>query len=107
MLDYRIRRDNSFLTLGYTRSRIRPWALDGGNEGSNNYALVIRPDGSSERYAFGSGITVDTDDVIRIITGAGGGYGDPRKRDPEKVRADIKNGLITPDRAAAIHGVKA
>ena len=32
-LDYRIRRDDSFLTLGYTRSRILPGALDGGREG--------------------------------------------------------------------------
>ena len=31
-----------FLTLGYTRSRILPWSLDGGNEGSANYALVLR-----------------------------------------------------------------
>jgi N-methylhydantoinase B len=105
-LDYRIRRDNSFLTLGYTRSRIKPWAVDGGQEGSPNYALVMRKDGTSERYAFGSGIRVDEDDVIRIITGAGGGSGDPKKRAPEKVRADVKNGFITPERAAEIYGVK-
>jgi N-methylhydantoinase B len=49
---------------------------------------------------------VDTDDVIRIITGAGGGLGDPRERDPEAVRRDVKNGLITPERAREVHGVK-
>jgi N-methylhydantoinase B len=103
-LDYRIRRDNSFLTLGYTRSRILPWSLDGGNEGSANYILVMRTDGTSERYAFGSGIRVDTDDVIRIITGAGGGIGDPKARDPAKVADDIKNGFITAERAAKVHG---
>jgi N-methylhydantoinase B len=104
-MDYRIRRDNSFLTLGYTRSRIVPWSLNGGNEGSGNYALVMRTDGSQERYAFGSGIRVDTDDVIRIITGAGGGLGDPRERDPEAVKRDVKNGLITAERAREVHGV--
>jgi N-methylhydantoinase B len=105
-MDYRIRRDNSFLTLGYTRSRIVPWALDGANEGSANYALVMRTDGSSERYAFASGVRVDTDDVIRIITGAGGGIGDPRDRDPALVAEDIRNGFITPERAAEVHGYR-
>ncbi|MDR3473919.1 MAG: hydantoinase B/oxoprolinase family protein [Devosia sp.] len=103
-LDYRIRRDNSFLTLGYTRSRILPWALDGANEGSGNYALVMRKDGSSQRYAFGSGIRVDKDDVIRIITGAGGGIGDPRERDRAAIAEDIRNGFITPERAHEVYG---
>ncbi|WP_319520627.1 hydantoinase B/oxoprolinase family protein [uncultured Martelella sp.] len=106
MLDYRIRRDDSFVTIGYTRAKIRPWALEGGNEGSNNYALIRRKDGGEERYAFVSGLRVDKDDVIRIITGAGGGYGDPKKRDPAKVKADIKNGFLTPERAAEVFGLR-
>jgi len=104
-LDYRIRRDDSFLTLGYTRSRILPWSLDGGNEGSANYALVLRKNGQSERYAFASGIRVDKDDVIRVITGAGGGVGDPRERDPALVRENIRNGYITAERASEVYGV--
>ena len=106
-LDYRIRRDDSFLTLGYTRSRILPWSLDGGNEGSANYALVMRKDGSSERYAFASGIRVDKDDVIRVITGAGGGLGNPKERDPAKVAEDVRNGLISAERAAEVYGYRA
>ncbi len=106
-LDYRIRRDDSFLTLGYTRSRILPWSLDGGNEGSANYALVMRKDGSSERYAFASGIRVDKDDVIRVITGAGGGPGNPKERDPAKVAEDVRNGLISAERAAEVYGYRA
>lgn len=105
-MDYRIRRDNSFLTLGYTRSKILPWSLDGGTEGSSNHAVVMRTDGSSERYAFGSGIRVDRDDVIRIMTGAGGGFGNPRDRDPELVREDVKNGYLTAEHAAEVYGVK-
>ena len=66
---------------------------------------VMRKDGTSERYAFASGVRVDKDDVIRIMTGAGGGLGDPKLRDPDAVRRDIKNGLITPERAREVHGV--
>ncbi|KQV33353.1 MULTISPECIES: hydantoinase B/oxoprolinase family protein [unclassified Rhizobium] len=105
-LDYRIRRDDSFLTLGYTRSRILPWSLDGGSEGSANYALVMRKDGSSERYAFASGIRVDKDDVIRVITGAGGGLGNPKERDPAKVAEDVRNGLISAERAQEVYGYR-
>jgi N-methylhydantoinase B len=35
--------ENSFLTAGYTRSRILPWALEGGLEGSPNYVEVPAP----------------------------------------------------------------
>ena len=105
-LEYRVRTDNGFLTAGYTRSKIKPWALEGGLEGSGNYVEVIKTDGSQERYSFVSGLTVNRDDVIRVITSCGGGYGDPKKRDPEKIKADIKNELLTLERAQEIYGVK-
>ena len=103
-LDYRVRANGSFLTAGYTRSRILPWALDGGREGSPNYVQVIRTDGSTERYAFASGVTVNKDDVIRVVTGAGGGLGDPRKRERAAIEQDIRNGFLTPERAREVHG---
>jgi N-methylhydantoinase B len=101
-LDYRIRSDNSFLTLGYTRSKILPWPQEEGHEGSANYVMVIRKNGDEERYAVGSEIRVDTDDVIRIFTGAGGGFGNPAERDPLLTAADLKNGYITPAQAEEI-----
>ncbi len=104
-LDYRIRANDSFLTAGYTRSKFPPWALDGGNEGSPNYVDVIRKDGSTEHYSFVSGLTMNQDDVIRIVTGIGGGLGDPKERDPEAVKEDVKNGLISPERARDVYGV--
>ena len=105
-LEYRVRTDNGFLTAGYTRSKIKPWALEGGLEGSGNYVEVIKTDGSQERYSFVSGLTVNRDDVIRVITSCGGGYGNPKKRDAEKIKADIKNELLTLERAQEIYGVK-
>ncbi|MEM1362253.1 MAG: hydantoinase B/oxoprolinase family protein [Pseudomonadota bacterium] len=104
VLEYRIRTENGFLTAGYTRCKITPWSLEGGHEGSGNYVDVIKPDGT-ERYSFVSGLDVTTDDVIRIVTSCGAGYGDPKARDPDAVRADIKNGLITEARAQEVHGL--
>jgi N-methylhydantoinase B len=105
ILEYRIRTENGFLTAGYTRSRIKPWSLEGGEEGSGNFVEVIKADGNAETHSFVSGMALTTDDVVRVITSSGAGYGDPKARDPEAVRRDVKNGLITAERAAAIHGV--
>ena len=104
-LEYRIRTTNGFLTAGYTRTKIKPWPLEGGREGSGNFIEVFKTDGSEERYSFVSGLTVNTDDVIRVVTSCGAGFGDPKKRDPEKVKADVKNGLLTPERAKKVYGV--
>ncbi|MFT4959076.1 MAG: N-methylhydantoinase B [Paracoccaceae bacterium] len=104
-LEYRVRTDNGFLTAGYTRSKIKPWSLEGGNEGSGNYVEVIKADGSEERYSFVSGLTVNKDDVIRVVTSCGGGHGDPKKRDPEAVAADIRNGIISKERARDVYGI--
>ena len=104
-LEYRIRTNDGFLTAGYTRSRVKPWALEGGLEGSGNYVEVLKTDGSQEIYSFVSGLPVNTDDVIRIVTASGGGYGDPKERDAASVREDVKNGLLSAERAAAVYGV--
>jgi N-methylhydantoinase B len=34
----------------------------------------------------------------------GGGYGDPAARDPERIRADIKNGYISAEAAQRDYG---
>ncbi|MCL6567315.1 MAG: hydantoinase B/oxoprolinase family protein [Meiothermus silvanus] len=105
VLDYRVRSDGCFFTCAYTRNKHRPWALEGGREGSANYAEVLRKDGSREVYAVVTALTVNKDDVIRIHTASGGGYGDPKKRSREKVLEDLRNGLLTAERAQEVYGI--
>lgn len=105
ILDYRIRTENGFLTAGYTRSKIKPWPLNNGLEGSGNLVVVTKADGSVEEYSFVSGLSLTTDDVVRVITSSGAGFGDPRKRDPDAVKQDIENGLTTAERAREVHGM--
>lgn len=101
---YRVRADNNFLSLGYTRSRIPPWGVAGGLDGSTNYIELRRTDGSKERLSFATNVVVNTGDVIRVVTGNGGGFGDPARRSPEAIERDILNGYLTPARAAEIYG---
>ena len=42
--------------------------------------------------------------MIRIVTGTGGGLGDPRERDRSAIAEDIRNGFITPERAKLVYG---
>ena len=101
---YRLRSDNGYLTMAYTRSKFPAWSVDGANEGSPNYVEVIRTDGSSEKFSFVSGLATNTNDIIRVVTGNGGGLGDPKERDRAAVAADIRNGLITAERAREVYG---
>jgi N-methylhydantoinase B len=40
-----------------------------------------------------------------VGTQGGGGYGDPRDREPERVLADVRSGLVSPLRAREDYGV--
>jgi N-methylhydantoinase B len=107
VLEYRVRSNGCFFTCAYTRNKHKPWALADGFEGSPNYAEVIRADGTVETHAVVTALEVNENDVIRIHTGNGGGYGDPRNRPRENVLDDLKNGFVTAARAAAVYGVEA
>jgi N-methylhydantoinase B len=105
VLDYRVRSDGCFFTCAYTRNKHRPWALRGGREGSPNYVEVIRRDGGVERYAVVTALEVNEGDLIRVHTGSGGGYGDPRKRSAERVRDDLRNGYTSAEIARSVYGL--
>jgi N-methylhydantoinase B len=104
-IDYRIRSDNAWLTAAYTRDKVPPWPLNGGQPGSPNHIIVRRANGEQERYSVISGLTLNTDDVIQVMTATGAGWGDPMKRDLALVEADLKNGYITPEQANRDYGL--
>ena len=83
-----------------------PWGFAGGADGATASLTLRRADGAEQAMpsklphtATGAGDTF-------IVTGpAGGGYGDPFKRDPARVRADVLDGFVTPDAARTEYGV--
>ena len=73
-----------------------PWGVNGGAPGS------ARPRRSCARTARSENlpskcdrIQVEPGDVLHFITWGGGGWGDPLKREAEKVAADVARGLVT------------
>lgn len=99
VLDYRITAEQALLTVTYSRSQSRPWALCGAQEGSSNRAEVHRLDGSIERYSMATGIRLQRGELVRIVMGHGGGYGDPKLRDRHAVARDLRDGFINTEQA--------
>ena len=104
-LDYRIMTDEWWLTMAYVRSQTGPWGMDGGKEGSTNYVVVERSDGEAKRYSECTALDLKKDDVVKVFTATGGGYGDPKKRPKDKVLEDVKNGYISSEQAQKVYGV--
>ncbi|MCE1254869.1 MAG: hydantoinase B/oxoprolinase family protein, partial [Anaerolineae bacterium] len=104
-IDYRIKTDNAWLTIAYTRSKELPWPLNGGLEGSPNYVIIERANGELENYSVVSGLILNTNDIIRVKTGTGAGWGDPLKRNLDLIRDDIKNGYISLEQANKYYGL--
>lgn len=50
-------------------------------------------------------VIVRAGEVVRSLTSGGGGYGDPRARDPEAVAADVREGWISRARAREVYAV--
>src|SRR5581483_345429 len=66
-------------------SERRPWAVGGGREGTTNY-LEYERGGSVERHGRVARVELADSELVRSVTGTGGGFGDPREREPERVR---------------------
>ena len=95
------------------RQKIPPWGLFGGKEGLPNKFAVIR-DGEERSFpslygvsslAKFSNLPLQAGDILDISSGGGGGYGDPLKRDVEKVEWDVLNGYISPEKTEKAYGV--
>lgn len=104
VLDYRLTSDEAFLTATYSRTASRPWGLMGGGEGSSNRGEVLRVDGSVEPSNMTTGMPIKKGDLIRITTGHGGGFGNPKERAPEAIRRDLRNGYISAEEALEDYG---
>jgi N-methylhydantoinase B len=105
--DYRILSDEGgFITSTFGRNKFLPWGVDGGHNGTPNAVQIIFADGrepvtvgKTARFPLKKG------DVARLITGTGGGWGNPRERDRDAVLEDLRSGLIDDDTARMVYGL--
>jgi N-methylhydantoinase B len=91
--------EDSWVTSAVERTKNAPWGLAGGGEGRPNGAVLRLPDGTRIPFAKATRLRVPKGATLELSTGGGGGYGPPAQRDPDAVRRDLREGLISPEHA--------
>lgn len=80
------------------------YGLAGGERGRPG-RLVRNPDTDATELDGKAELNLESGDVLRVFSPGGGGYGDPTERDPERVREDYENGLVTAAGVAEVFDV--
>lgn len=103
-IDYRAMGEAE-MSIALDREKFKPYGLFGGHEGTGSELLINPGQDTEEWHIRSSGVKINAGSVIRHRTAGGGGYGDPRKRKPERVSEDYVNGLISLEDARSIYAV--
>ena len=86
------------------------FGVSGGGEGEPAQVTFRRrgrpDDGEPEEALPAYGIREVGCGVLRIQSAGGGGWGDPEGRDPEAVRRDVRNGVLSPEKARTDYGIE-
>jgi N-methylhydantoinase B len=77
------------------------WGLDGGQAGSLGR---LELSAGVQPFVLGRGF-IGPGQTVELTASGGGGYGNPRARDPERVRQDVREGKVSPAAAREIYGV--
>jgi N-methylhydantoinase B len=101
--DYRCTDELELLT-GYDRHDCPPWGLFGGKAGAANTIVVTRADGTTDEFRKVTEYRLRPGDVVSFRTAGGGGYGDPRERDPQRVADDVLDGYVSAAAAEVEYG---
>ena len=87
------------MTIRHERVKFPPRGLLGGMPGAAGREYV-----NGERIPAKVRIDLQPNDQVIFDTPGGGGMGPPTERDPAKLEADLRSGLVTPEGAARDYG---
>jgi len=98
----RLRRGEARASFVMDHGRFGPQGVLGGEDGGVNRVVVVRDHGEYHppHRSKDQGIRIRAGDEVRVSTPGGGGYGDPRRRDPCRIAEDVQRGYYTADQAA-------
>lgn len=102
---YRLLAETAVLQLRADRHEHPPYGLFGGQPAASSKNL-IKQHGEWRVLPAKVTLEIGRDTVVRHEQAGGGGWGDPARRDPQVIAADLRNGKITAIRAAADYGAK-
>ncbi len=101
---YRVLADEATVQVRSDRQRHRPWGLFGGKGGAFG-RCILNPGPGAEILPSKFLRTLRHGEVFRGEMPGSGGYGDPFKRDPERVLEDVRQEKMTHGHALAEYGV--
>ncbi len=81
-----------------------PWGILGGKDGASPDVQVERGDGTRESVRK-TVVNLAPGDRLHIISGGGGGYGNPLERDPLRVERDVRLRYVSQESALRDYGV--
>jgi N-methylhydantoinase B len=92
------------ISASFGRSIEQPWGLDGGTAGSCNSIEVVRGSETIKGARLPT-LALEPGDRVKLITGGGGGFGDPLTRPAGEVVEDVLNGYLTVEEARGNYAV--
>jgi N-methylhydantoinase B len=96
--------DRVTITIGSDRRRFTPWGIETDHRARGAYCHVTSPNGQVRELPTKVVAVLEKGDVLCVETPGGGGWGNPREREREAIDQDVREGLISADRAAAVYG---
>ena len=105
--DYHFPKDYATFTILSDRDISGPKGIFGGLDGRKAY-YILNPNHLSKKpkeLTSKCVINVEPGDTVSFQTPGGGGYGNPKKRNPDNVYEDVINNKITYERAEKFYGV--
>lgn len=102
----KLRRGEAAAAFMMDHGRFPPYALGGGSTGAMT-EITVSQDGkvsSPPHISKGTGYALAPDDWVEVKTPGGGGWGDPQRRDRERVARDVRRGYISAEIAAQTYG---
>jgi len=94
------------MALRSTKHTVAPKGLEGGMPGrTGKCTLDPGTDKAREIPSRYSDHLLRPGDVVLLETPGGGGLGNPRERDPERVLNDVRNGYVSIEKARELYGV--
>jgi N-methylhydantoinase B len=101
--------DHTMSVIGFGEGRQKPTLSAGGAYDSMPERKLGRLEVISgekvEKHFVNVMVDIEPGQRARNINPGGGGYGDPKKRDADKVAMDVRNGIVSIEAAVAEYGV--
>jgi N-methylhydantoinase B len=85
--------------------KFAPWGLKGGRAGRPAH-FILDPQGEHRELPSKCAVEVPMGGRVRVETPGGGGFGDPRERDPKALRSDVRDGKVTATAAREAYGLE-